>query len=199
MIDITMVIQGSMKVYKNKKENKPVFKHVTSGHVYQSQISLDLHTGTHIDFPLHMIPNGKTSDDYSIDQFVGKCYVKDCTYVDEHILKKDLQAIHLESYDFIIFKTRNSMTEVFSEKFVYLEAEAAEYLSKFSLKGVGIDGLGIERAQEGHPTHVSLLSNDILIYEGLDLSQVTEGVYEFIALPMKTKHTEASLVRAMLR
>lgn len=199
MIDITMNIEKEMKVYKNKEEKKPVFSHKQSNHVFETKATLDMHTGTHIDFPLHMIPDGKTSNDYTIEHFSGTCYVKDATYLNQRILKRDLQAIHIETYDFILFKTKNSFSDDFNPEYIYLSEEAAAYLAEFDLKGVGIDALGIERAQEGHPTHQLLLSKDILIYEGLNLKDVEEGVYEFIGLPIKTESTEAAPVRAMLR
>lgn len=199
MIDVTMNITTDMKVYKNKESKMPQFTVVSESPVYETDISLNLHTGTHIDFPKHMIPEGKTSDDYGVDHFVGKCYVVDVTFLNRRILKKDVTNINLATYDFIIFKTKNSFSETFNLEFVYLSEEAAAYLATADLKGVGIDGLGIEREQPGHPTHKHLLSKDILIYEGLNLKDVEEGIYEFIALPMKVGGVEASPVRAILR
>ncbi len=199
MIDITMKIKPTMKVYKNKEEKKPIFKVVSESPVYETDLNLNLHTGTHIDFPKHMIEGGKTSKDYGIDQFTGKCYVVDVTFLNRRILKKDITSIKLATYDFIIFKTKNSYEKEFNPEFVYLSEEAAEVLSASPLKGVGIDALGIEREQPGYPTHRLLLGNDILIYEGLDLRNIAEGVYEFIGLPMKIDDVEASPVRAILR
>lgn len=199
MIDITMKINEQIKVYKNKEEKRPIIKCVSDRPVYETDIQMNLHTGTHIDFPLHMIENGKTSDDYEVGDFVGKCYVKDASYLTRRVLKKDLLDINIKSFDFIIIKTKNSFSDVFNPDYIYLSEEAAEYLSSFDLKGVGIDALGIEREQEGHPTHKLLLSNDILIYEGLSLKDVEEGIYEFIGLPMNIQAVEASLVRAILR
>lgn len=99
----------------------------------------------------------------------------------------------------ILFKTKNSYSETFHSEFVYLSEEAAECLATADLKGVGIDGLGIEREQSEHPTHKRLLEKDILIYEGLNLKDVEEGIYEFIGLPLKIGDVEASPVRAILR
>lgn len=199
MMDITLKIHEGMKVYKNKVEKKPHIKCVSEGPVYESDLSANLHTGTHIDFPLHMIPDGKTSEDYAIDHFVGKCYVKDASYLNRRILKKDLLDINIKKFDFILFKTKNSFSDVFNPDYIYLSEEAAEYLADFNLKAVGIDALGIEREQAGHPTHKILLSKDILIYEGLQLKDVEEGIYEFIGLPIKIEKVEASLVRALLK
>jgi arylformamidase len=199
MIDITMTVHEGMKVYKNKAEKVPKLSGKQNAHVFETDLWLNLHTGTHIDFPKHMIPDGKDSSHYDIDHFIGKCYVKDCTYLNHRILKRDLVAMNISSYDFILFKTKNSFSDSFDPDFIYMSEEAAEYISEFKLKGVGIDGLGIEREQAGHPTHQLLLSNDILIYEGLNLRDIEEGVYEFIGLPTKIEAVEASPVRALLR
>lgn len=199
MLDITMTIEESMKVYKNKESKKPKLKTISTSPVYETDICMNLHTGTHIDFPKHMIPDGKTSKDYDISHFVGKAYVVDVTFLNRRILKKDVTSINLATYDFILFKTKNSLSEDFNLDFVYLSEEAAAYLAESNLKAVGIDALGIEREQEGHPTHKHLLSKDILIYEGLNLKHAEEGVYEFIGLPTKIDDVEASPVRAVLR
>lgn len=188
-----------MKVYKNKESKKPIFKVVSDKPVYETDVTMNLHTGTHIDFPKHMIPDGKLSDAYDIDHFVGKAYVLDVTFLNRRILKKDLTSINISTYDFIIFKTKNSFSEDFNPDYIYLSEEAAKHLSEYDLKGVGIDALGIEREQAGHPTHHLLLNEDILIYEGLNLKDVDEGIYEFIGLPTKIGSVEASPVRAILR
>ncbi|MDT8336741.1 MAG: cyclase family protein, partial [Candidatus Izemoplasmatales bacterium] len=59
--DISVAITPEMTVYKNKEEKKPKIKQVNffdkQGN-YESEISLNMHTGTHIDYPLHMLENG---------------------------------------------------------------------------------------------------------------------------------------------
>ncbi len=64
--------------------------------------------------------------------------------------------------------------------------------------GVGTDGLGIERAQKGHPTHKILLGNDIIIIEGLRLKDVPEDVYDMFCLPLKIPGVEATPARVVL-
>lgn len=162
-------------------------------------ISLNTHTSSHVDFPLLMNTEGKSSSDYNIDDFVGSCYVKDCTYLNHRVLKRDLQAINFDTYDFILFKTKNSEQDHFSPDYIYLAEEAALYLATKKLKGVGIDGISIEREQEGHPSHKILLEQDILVLEGLNLSSVEEGVYELFALPMKIENGTCAPLRAMIR
>lgn len=194
-----MKIKEDMRIYKNKPEKKPRIEGQQNGYVFETHINMNLHTGTHMDFPKHMIVDGKTSKDYAIDYFTGSCYVVDASDVESSITIKDFEHVNVSDYEFIIFKTKNSFLETFNYDFIYLSEEAALYLAEFNLKGVGIDALGIERNQPGHPTHQALLGKDILIYEGFDLSQVKEGAYTLYAFPMAFDDVEASPVRGVLK
>jgi len=49
------------------------------------------------------------------------------------------------------------------------------------------------------PAHKTLLGNNVIIVEGLDLSQVEEGDYNLIVLPLKLKGREAAPARALLQ
>lgn len=66
------------------------------------------------------------------------------------------------------------------------------------MRGVGIDSLGIERSQEGHPTHKTLFNNSIIIVEGLRLKEVVEGEYFMVIAPLKLEGTDGSPARALL-
>jgi len=71
--DISMTIHPNMQVYKNKEEKKPIFitraNHINS-HVHETSITIDLHTGTHIDAPLHMLKDGATTETYDFKYFI---------------------------------------------------------------------------------------------------------------------------------
>jgi len=114
------------------------------------------------------------------------------------ITYEDIKNFQIETNDFVIFKTKNSLSEVFDYDFIYVDESAASYLAKKKVRGVGIDALGIERAQKNHPTHKILLSNDIIILEGLRLKSVPEDKYKLFCLPLKIAQVEALPVRAIL-
>lgn len=199
--DISMQISGDMTVYKNKDENRPVVETVRSfdeSDAYESRISMNLHTGTHIDAPLHMLEGGDTVDNLDISRLITSCKVFDLADVKGKVTKEDLAYRDIGEGDFIILKTSNSYSEEFNPEFIYLSHDAARYLAQKGISGVGIDSLGIERAQSGHPTHKELLKNGIIILEGLRLKDVPEGEYTLIALPLNIKGAEASPVRAVL-
>lgn len=196
--DVTAPIFEGMPVYKNKPEKQPKLETVTNGHVTESRLSLDVHTGTHIDAPLHMMNEGKTFETIPLDQLIRPAKVLDLTGASEKITKGDLDGLQIQQGDFILLKTKNSFDEEFNFEFIYVAEDAAEYLAKIGISGVGIDGLGIERAQEGHPTHRALMSHDIIIMEGLRLKDVEAGEYFMAAAPLKLQGTDASPARVIL-
>ncbi|EJY54895.1 cyclase family protein [Alicyclobacillus hesperidum URH17-3-68] len=201
LYDISMLIHADMQVYKNKDEKRPQFETTsdfTTGSAHETRLHLDAHTGTHIDAELHMIPNGRTIEAVGLEKLVRSCRVIDLTAVTGGITKADLEPHNPQAGEFLLFKTRNSFEETFNFEFIYLAADGAEYLANIGISGVGIDGLGVERAQPNHETHVSLLSKDIVILEGLRLKDVPAGTYFMVALPLKLTGIDAAPARVVL-
>ena len=199
--DISMELKPTIQTYKRDVSKRPIFKQSASfkeNGAYETTLTIGLHTGTHVDYPLHMIENGKTSDFEVLENLIGKAKVFDLTEIDESIGYKDIKDLNIEKNDFVLFKTKNSKDEDFNFNFVFVNESAAKYLADLEVRGVGIDALGIERSQPGHPTHKLLLSNDIVIIEGLRLIEVNEGIYDMYCLPLKISGTEASLARVIL-
>jgi arylformamidase len=196
-----MTIANNMTVYKNKEMKRPkitIDQDFSSGSAYESRLEMNLHTGTHLDMPLHFIEGGNTVDNLDISKVITKCKVFDMTHVEDKITKTDLENKEINIGDFIILKTKNSLKEEFDFKFVYLESSGAEFLKDKGIKGVGTDALGIERDQEGHRTHRTLLESEVVIIEGLRLKEVPEGEYLLFAAPLKIEGVEASPIRAIL-
>ncbi|WP_071460052.1 cyclase family protein [Bacillus massilinigeriensis] len=196
--DITMPIYEGMPVYKNKQEKQPELRTKTNGHVTESRLCLDVHTGTHIDAPLHMMNDGETFESIAIERLVRQCKVFDMTAVEEKITLKDIENLSIGEGDFVLFKTKNSFDEIFNFDFIFVAEDAARHLAEKGISGVGIDALGIERAQEGHPTHRTLMSKDIIIIEGLRLGEVKAGEYLMVAAPLKLQGTDAAPARILL-
>jgi arylformamidase len=199
--DISMSIHPTMQVYKNYEHKKPRFTihndFKTHG-TYETDLAMNLHTGTHIDFPLHMIEHGANSDSESLLKLFSEAIVYDLAHVEGAIEAHHLQSLTFKPNTFALFKTKNSFSETFLFDFVYVSQSAAEFLITQPILGVGVDGLGIERAQEGHPTHHLLLGKNIIIIEGLRLKAIQPGSYEFICLPIKIAGVEALPCRAVL-
>jgi arylformamidase len=201
LIDISMTISKDMMVYKDRVEKKPKFmpmKTYENSDFYESRMDIDLHTGTHVDAPLHMIENGKTMDQLALEDWHGEAQVLDLSHVKEAIHLEDINSYQIKQGEIILLKTQNSFEETFNADFIYLAADAAAYLAESGVKGVGIDALGIERAQAAHETHKILFDQGCFILEGLRLAHVKEGHYYLMALPLNIVGVEASPVRAVL-
>lgn len=201
LYDISMTIREDMQVYKNKTEKKPELRNMSNwetGKVYETRISLDAHTGTHLDAPLHMLENGATIETIPLESLVGPARVLDFTHVEDGITRADLEPCCIQAGEWLLFKTRNSFSELFDFEFVYLKADGAQYLKEIGVKGVGTDALGIERAQPDYATHRTLMGSDILILEGLRLKDVPAGNYYFVLAPLKLEGIEAAPARAFL-
>ena len=201
LIDISMEITPDMKVYKGRDAKRPLLSvdsDFSTGSSHESRIEMNLHTGTHLDAPLHMIPDGDAMEAIPLERVARGCRVLDLTRASDRITAADLAGKDIRPDDFVLLKTRNSFEDILEEDFVYLEKTGAALLLERGVSGVGIDALGIERAQPGHETHILLFSAGVLILEGLRLAQVEEGEYFLVAAPLKIRGVDGAPVRAFL-
>ena len=89
---------------------------------------------------------------------------------------------------------------VFNEDFAALSPLLVDELAKRGTKLIGIDTPSVDLFDSKDlPAHQSFLRNDMAILEGLVLTDVPDGMYELIALPLKLVGFDASPVRAILR
>jgi arylformamidase len=192
--DVSMTITKDMQVYKNIEAKKPIFENASNfenGSSYETILKFNLHTGTHMDFPLHMIKDGETSDTLDLNKLITKVKVFDLTHLTDSIKDLDLFNLDIKEDDFVLFKTRNSFEDFFNFNFVFIHESASIYLAKKKIKGIGVDGLGVERDQIGHPTHKHLMHADVTIIEGLRLKEIEPKTYDMYALPIKIEHVDA--------
>lgn len=102
MHDVTGAIYEGMTVYKNKPEKQPKLNTITNGYVTETRLDFDVHTGTHIDAPLHMVTDGDTFEMIPLDNLVGQCKVFDLTEVENGVAKADLEGFNIQKGDFKI-------------------------------------------------------------------------------------------------
>jgi arylformamidase len=104
----------------------------------------------------------------------------------------------------VLFKTRNSKIwdsknkNSFQEDFVAISPDAAEYLVKRGVKLIGVDYLSVAPFNDSVPTHTILLQANVVIVEGLNLSEVSQGRYTLYCLPLKISSVDGAPARAIL-
>ena len=168
-----------------------------------SALALSSHAGTHLDFPSHLLKSGKTQEQYSLKRFIIPAEV---ISVPEEgpVLPSSLQGCKINKGQALLFKTSNSKKHLmhqaaFSEEFVCLSPEVASLCVAREVGLVGIDYLSVDKyGDESLIVHRTLLENDVLILEGIDLDDVPSGGYSLLCLPLSIKDAEASPVRAVL-
>lgn len=199
--DISMPITVDMPVYKNRPEKRPEFRptatHEEKG-MQETRIHLDVHCGTHIDAPLHMVAGGATIETIELRQLVRDCRVVDLTHVKDRIHKEHLVPLEIRPHEFLLVKTANSRDTTFNPEFVFLAEDGAKYLADIGIDGIGIDALGIERSQPEHSTHKALFATGAIIMEGLRLADVPAGAYQMTALPLALIGLDAAPARVIL-
>lgn len=167
-----------------------------------SKVSMCVHTGTHMDAPLHFIDGAASMDSLPLDAVIGPVRVVEI--MDPVAVRTAELPADLAEGERILFKTRNS-TQLwakpgFQRDFVYISHAAAQVLAAREVRTVGIDYLSIGGFHSDmQETHLALLGAGIWVIEGLDLSQIEPGRYEMVCLPLKLAGVEGSPARVVLR
>jgi len=166
-----------------------------------TRLDMDVHTGTHVEAPLHFLPDGAPLDTVDLERFVGPAVV---AAVDgPEVTPEALAALRLPSgVERLLLKTRNSgawpTSGRFNPAYAALTPEAAGWLVERGIRLVGVDYLSVQRYDDDGETHRILMRAEVLILEGLNLADVAPGEYTLVCLPLRLVGTEAAPVRAVL-
>lgn len=169
-----------------------------------TRVEMGAHTGTHIDAPFHFEPDGAGIDELPIGTLVGPCRVYEIKGPQEGLGAAILRGLDFYGVTRALFKTENSrlweqgITE-FQKKYIHITEDGAGFLVERGIKLVGVDYLSVEKyASPDHSTHHTLLRNQVVVVEGLNLSKVPPGDYQLMALPMKIKGADGAPARVVI-
>ena len=164
-----------------------------------------VHTGTHIDVPFHVDPEGFKLHEFSLNDFIfehpvlleipksakEKITVKELEKFKDDLAKADVVLIYTG-----FSKTRNQDPEGFVANQPSFTVEAANYLvDNFNIRAFGIDTIGIENIPEGKagtpiqfPVHKTFLlkkKQKSFVIEDLNLVPVLgKKLRRFYAIPL---------------
>ena len=151
------------------------------------------HNGTHVDAPFHFINEGRTIDQVDIDRFVGYCYVAshdgDITAEDaKKIMNRAKDAAgDTDCYNRILVKGEATMTE-----------EAAKVFADNKIKLFGNESQTVGPLDAPMEVHLIMLGAEIVLLEGIRLSEVPDGVYLLNAAPLNLGGSDGAPCRAIL-
>ena len=194
--DSKMVIDISQEVFSCKVfpgDPKPEGKRVLcieQGDICNlSTFSMCAHNGTHVDAPFHFLPDGNTLEKVALDQFVGDCYVTrytgDLSAAEaEDILKKSREAGAPER---LLIAGKATVT-----------AEAARVFARSGVKLVGNESQTVGPEEGPADVHKILLGAEVVLLEGIVLTDVAEGRYFLCAAPLNLAGYDGAPCRAVL-
>ncbi len=205
VLDISVAVSPSMPVWPNNPgvelERMNRIEAGASSNV--SRLALGVHSGTHVDAPVHFLPGAAGVDTLKLDVLIGAVWVTHLPAA-ARIRAPDLEAATIPpDTQRLLIKTRNSDfwargdTE-FHTDYVGVGPDAAEWMVQRGLSLVGVDYLSVAPWKESRPTHQILLSAGVVVVEGLNLAGVEPGAYNLICLPLKLVGCDGAPARAVL-
>ena len=216
-IDLSHTLKNDFNAYPGDPEFslKEIFE---EEEFYLSKLECSLHTGTHIDAPLHYIKRGNTVSDIKLDSLIGpcdvlrlKCCLNDDTSTQESTDLKNIltnREIKIEDLEIpqnglekiIILKT--SWCDYFnSEDYFhnnpYLSMEFAKFIVENEVETLALDIPSPDKFGNSE-IHKILLENNVNIIENLTNTRIlTKNKYKAYFIPLNIE-SEASFVRAFV-
>lgn len=151
--------------------------------------SMCAHNGTHVDAPAHFIKDGKTIDAIDPSVFLGDC----CVFRHEgDVTAEDARrmlgcAREMGAWERLLVAGKATLT-----------LEAARALAEAGIKLYGNESQTVGPEDAPMAVHLALLGADVILLEGLSLTNVPEGKYFLSAAPLNLGGREGAPCRAML-
>jgi arylformamidase len=197
IIDVSVPVRPGMVTYPGDPEVRlERAESIADGATANvSRLDFGVHSGTHVDAPLHFFDGAGGVETIPVDVLFGPARVLDLTGVRGEIRAADLEPLELGER--VVCKTTNSelwARDEFVEDNVSLAADGARLLVDRGVRLVGIDYLSIG----GPETHRTLLEARVVPVEGLDLRGVEPGEYLLSCAPLRLVGSDGGPARVLL-
>ena len=166
------------------------------------RVEMSVHTGAHIDAPLHFKDGAADIASMPLEPCVGPCVVLEVRagsggVTPEHLPPEADQLVRTARR--LLLRCYRARPEAFDTHMRHATPELADWLHERGVLLLGIDTDSMDAADSKDlPAHHRLMQHGIAILEGIDLAGVAPGRYELIALPLRLVGADASPVRAVL-
>ncbi len=196
IIDISVPVRPGMVTYPGDPTVtlERVVSIADGGVVNLSRLDFGVHSGTHVDAPVHFIDGAAAAESLPLDVLIGPARVLDLTAAE----RLDASAFDgVELQERVLLKTRNSELwerETFADEFLALTEDGARALIEDGVRLVGIDYLSIG----DEAAHHALLGAGVVAIEGLDLRGVVPGDYRLVCAPLQLVGSDGAPARALL-
>lgn len=188
VIDLTQTIIHHMQVYPGDVPPHLEQTNTTHKDGYTNyQLTISMHTGTHIDGPMHMLNETRFIAELPLNSFIGKACIIDISNVD---VFTDVTLVKEKSKGctIILFYTGYGQffgTEKYLSGYPVISHEVAKAITETDVKLFGIDSFSPDIAP--YQVHKTLLGKPVFIAENLaNMHQLLDKEdFEIVALPLK--------------
>jgi len=149
------------------------------------------HNGTHIDAPCHFIKDGKSVDAIALEAVVGTAYVAE----HQGIVSGDDAVKILEKAK---AQDAEAAKRILIKGTAEVSPEAAKVFADSGILLLGNESQTIGPEDEPMEVHQLLLRADVVLLEGIRLSEVPEGCYFLNAAPLNLAGADGAPCRAIL-
>lgn len=202
--DISPIISQRSAVFPGDTAfSRTELMHVDRGdHISLSAIATTVHLTSHVDAPVHYAKGGRAIHEQPLDLYLGPCLVVRVS------VKRGALIGVADVAGRVPFGTERLLlatgtypdAERWNDDYAALDADLVPWLDTRGVRLIGIDTPSVDPASSKElPAHRAVFERDMAIMEGIVLTEVPEGRYELIALPLRIEGADASPVRAVLR
>ncbi len=207
--DVTYPISTDMPVWPGQPdiELRALSTIEKPGDANVSFLGMSVHCGTHLDAPGHYIGGDDDVAAAPLRIMVGRVRVAVIS-TPGHVSAHDLQQYEartrrLAAGERVFFRTHNSDSdwtrEPFKKDYAAIAPDAAKLLVDRGVDLAGVDYLSVAPFDDPATTHRLLLHARVWVIEGLDLRDVEEAEYDYLAAPLKILGSDASPLRVLIK
>lgn len=201
IIDLTHLIHDGMPVYPGDAETVlEQSKQMSQDGYNNHQLSINMHAGTHIDGPMHLLDIQQYINEFSVEKFVGDGVLLDVYGINVIDYKEEYEEL-IKAEQIVILYTGHA--ELYGQPAYFtdypvLTAEFVDLLVRKRVKMIGLDTPSPDK--DPFDLHKRLFVNQIFIIENLkNVKRLLDAAaFEIIALPLHIR-SDSSVARVIAR
>jgi len=200
LIDLSYQIDNNIKVHPLDSPVSLIHEKFLESDDYNLfRLEMGLHTGTHIDAPMHLTENSKYINEYDLNRFCGPAVLLDVRGQNIIEYNESYKNLIKENY-IVLFYTGHEAKYGEANYFTshpVIDIKLAEFLVSKKIKMTGFDLPSPDN--EPYPVHRLLLENEIMIIENLkNLENLIDKKFEIYAFPLNIK-SDSSISRVIAK
>jgi kynurenine formamidase len=197
-VDLTRTIVDNLDVFPGNEKTNLIHNREHKKHGYNShRLEIDMHTGTHIDGPMHFGMSNKYLNEFPLEKFIGKGVMLDVRGEKNIKMKDAYRSLELKEKIVLFYtgKDKDFGSEDYFTNNPVIQRDLAHFLVNNEIKMIGLDSSSPD--QSPFEIHKIFFKNNVLICENLtNFDKVFGKEFDVIALPLNVR-ADSSIARVV--